>query len=82
MHRKSQRDLDPLDLELMERAFESALAAAKGNNVLTGELECDEELEANLLREITEIALVNGVSDAETLRDILLTKLLRRRIAG
>ena len=75
MHRKPQRDLDPLDLELMERAFESARAAVKGNNVLTSELECDEELEANLLRELIEIALVNGVSDAETLRDILLTKL-------
>jgi hypothetical protein len=59
----------------MERAFESARAAAKGNNVLTSELECDEELEANLLRELIEIALVNGVSDAETLRDILLTTL-------
>ena len=72
---KPQCDLDPLDLELMERAFESARAAAKGNSVLTSELESDEELEATLLRELIEIALVNGVSDAETLRDILLTKL-------
>ncbi len=59
----------------MERAFESARAIAKGNNMLTSELESDEELEANLLRELIEIALVNGVSDAEALRDILLNTL-------
>ena len=75
MHPKPQCDLDPLDLELIERALEGARAAAKGNSVLTSELESDEELEANLLRELIEIALVNGVSYAETLRDILLKTL-------
>jgi hypothetical protein len=67
-----RRYLDPLDLELVERAFESARAAVKGNHGLSSELNTDEELEASLRQELIEIALVNGVRDAETLRDILL----------
>ena len=39
---------------------------------LSSELDTDEELEASLRQELIEIALVNGVRDAETLRDILL----------
>jgi len=35
----------------------------------------DEELEAALRRELIEIARFNGVSDPETLRDILLASL-------
>lgn len=35
-------------------------------------LDTDEELETSLRQELIEIALVNGVRDAETLRDILL----------
>ena len=65
------RHLDPLDRELVERALESDWVAFK-SNVLSGELDSDEELEANLRRELIEIALVNGARDAETLRDILL----------
>jgi hypothetical protein len=62
--------LDPFDHELIERALESAWVAAKGN-VPSGELDSDEALEADLRRELIEIALVNGATDAETLRDIL-----------
>ena len=36
----------------------------------------DEELEAELRRELVEIARVNGVSDPETLKDILLDSAL------
>jgi hypothetical protein len=63
--------LDPLDRELVERALESAWVAFKAN-MPSGQLDSDEELEANLRRELIEIALVNGVSDVETLRDILI----------
>jgi len=35
----------------------------------------DESLEANLRRELIEIASFDGVSDPETLRDLLLTRL-------
>jgi hypothetical protein len=72
MRSKLIRYLDPLDLELVERAMESARAAVKGNHGLSSELSTDEELEATLRQELIEIALVNGVRDAETLRDILL----------
>ena len=64
------RELDPLDRELVERALESAWATFKGH-VPSDELDSDEALEANLRRELIEIALVNGARDAETLRDIL-----------
>jgi hypothetical protein len=39
------------------------------------ELDIDEELEADLRRELIEIALNNGVSDPETPRDVLLSTL-------
>jgi hypothetical protein len=72
MRSKLIRYLDPLDLELVERAFESAHAAFKSNHGLSSQLDTDEDLEASLQQELIEIALVNGVRDAETLRDILL----------
>jgi hypothetical protein len=72
MHSKFRRELDPLDLELVERAFEGAWLAVKENNLLAAELDSDEELEATLRRELIEIALSNGVRDAEMLRDALL----------
>jgi hypothetical protein len=72
MHSKSRRDLDPLDLELVERALESTWMAVNGKRVLNSQLDSDGELEANLRRELIEIVLANGVSDSEMLRDILL----------
>ena len=71
MHGKFERDLDPLERELLERAFESAWVAVKENGALV-DLDSDEELEAALRRELIEIALFNGANDAETLRDVLL----------
>jgi hypothetical protein len=75
MQSKLRHNFDPLDLEVMERALESAWAVVKGNHVSTEELDTDEQLEANLRRELIEIALINGVTDPETLRDILLSTL-------
>ena len=72
MRSKLRHYLDPLDLELVERAFESARAAFKSNHRLSSELDTDEELEASLREELIEIALISGVRDGETLRDILL----------
>ena len=68
---KFRRDLDPLDLELLERAW----VAVKENDSLV-DLDSDEALEANLRRELIDIARFNGVSDAEVLRDVLLAALL------
>jgi hypothetical protein len=75
MHSRFKRDLDPLDLELLERAFEGAWVAVKENDSLV-DLDTDEALEAILRLELIEIARFNGVSDAESLRDVLLAALL------
>jgi hypothetical protein len=66
-----QSDLDPLDLEILERAFDGVCAVVKES----GHLSSDEALEATLRRELIEIARLNGASDAETLRDIFLAAL-------
>jgi hypothetical protein len=44
----------------------------KVNPTLSNELDSDEEFEASLRRELIEIALVHGVTNADTLRDILI----------
>ena len=74
---KLRRDLDPLDLEILERAFESAVVALKEDDAYN-DLDSDEALEANLRRELADIARANGVSDADTLRDVLLAALSDR----
>ena len=74
---KFRCDLDPLDLELLERVFESAWLALRENDTIV-DVESDEELEDALRRELIEIARLNGVSDAETLRDVLLTAMSDR----
>ena len=66
-----RHELDPLDVEILQRAFEVTWAAIKASGQ-SFDFESDEELEAALHRELTEIARFNGVSDPETLRDILL----------
>lgn len=52
--RSLRRELDPLDLEILDRAFDATQAVAS-----------DEGLEAILRRELVEIACFNGVSDPE-----------------
>jgi hypothetical protein len=74
---KLRRDLDPLELEILERAFEGAVVALKENDALN-DLDSDEALEASLRSELAEIARSSGVSDADTLRDVLLAALSDR----
>ena len=73
--RQPRHELDPLDLEILERAFDATWAAVKGNDRHV-EFESDEGLEPSLRRELIEIAYFNEVSDPETLRDMVLSKLL------
>jgi hypothetical protein len=71
---KLRRDLDPLDNEFLERALESAGSAVKQNSSHI-DLESDQQLEAELRRELIEIARSYGASGVETMRcDILLAK--------
>ena len=74
MLRSLRHELDPLDLEILERAFAATWAAVKGNDP-PYDFDSDEGLEAILRRELIEIACFNGVNDPETLRDILLARL-------
>jgi len=59
----------------MERAFDAALAAIR-EGIHRLDCDSDEVLETILRRELIEIACLNGVSDPETLRDILLSRCL------
>ena len=63
--------MDPLDAEILQRAFEAWTAIKESGRSV--DFESDEELEAALRRELIEMARFNGVSDPEILRDILLT---------
>jgi hypothetical protein len=67
-------ELDPLDNKILERPFDAALEAIKKSGQHF-DAESDEELEAALCRELIEIARFNGVSDPETLKDILMASL-------
>lgn len=74
MFRSLRHKLDPLDREILERAFDAAWSAVKENDPPI-DCDSDEGLEAILQRELIEIARFNGVSDPEILRDILLSHL-------
>ena len=64
-------DLDPLDLEVLERALEGTPDAIKTPPAVA-ELESDEELERALRGELAEMIRANGVSDADALLDIFI----------
>jgi hypothetical protein len=72
---RSLRDqFDPLDREILERAFEATWSAIK-DKISPADFDRNEGLEAILRTELIEIAYSNGVSDPECLRDILLARL-------
>ena len=73
LYKSPRNELDPLDSEILERAFETTWDTIKGTDQHF-DAESDEELEAALRRELIEIARLNGVSDPETLKDVLLVR--------
>jgi hypothetical protein len=66
-----QRDLDPLDLEIVERALQCVSDLIKAGST-SADLESDEELELALRSELAEMVRVSGVRDADALLDILI----------
>ena len=74
LYKSPKNELDPLDREFLERAFDATWELIKGSHQLF-DADSDEELEAEVRRELVEIARVNGVSDPETLKDILLASM-------
>jgi hypothetical protein len=71
VYKSPKNALDPLDREILERAFDVTWESIKGSNQHF-DADSDEELEAEVRRELVEIARINGVRDPETLKDILL----------
>jgi len=59
-----RHEFDPLEREILERAFDAALAVIG-----------DGGAKSFLRGKLIEVARVNGLSDPETMRDILLTRL-------
>ena len=62
LYKSPRNELDPLDSEILERAFETTWDTIKGTDQHF-DAESDEELEAALRRELIEIARFNGLSD-------------------
>jgi hypothetical protein len=69
--RLPQQNLDSLDRELSERLLTLNLPSSNGNPSI--EFDSDEGLELILRRELFEIACFNGMSDPETLRELVST---------
>ena len=70
-----RHEFDPLDREILERAFDATLEVVQGNRPSIVNFDGNDGLKAIIRRELIEIAHLNGLSDPETLRDILLTRL-------
>ena len=79
-HKSPRNELDPLDNEILERALDATWDAIKSTGQHL-EAESDEELEVALRRELIEIARLNGASDPDTLKDILLASIPSPRAA-
>jgi len=75
-----KRDLDPLDLEVVERAFEVASDAIKTKAPF--DPDSDEALEAAMRQELLQMICSSGVSDPEALLDILLADFSERDSSG
>ena len=74
MFKSPRHEFDPLDREILERAFYAAWATVKetDRSVAFGG---DESLASVLRSKLLEIAQTNSFNDAEDLRDILLDRL-------
>lgn len=65
--------LDPLDLEIVERALEGVSEAVRNESL--AERESDEGLRAALRRELIQLVRSSGISDPDALRDILVVNM-------
>ena len=71
MFRSLRHQFDPLDREILERAFDATLALVANDRITTV-----------LRKELIEVAESNELSDAETLRDLVLARLQFRSDPG
>jgi hypothetical protein len=70
-----RQEFDPLDREILERAFDVAWVTVKETKRLENGVDCDDKLTAILRSALIEIAQTKRFSDAESLLDILLDRL-------
>ena len=70
-----RQEFDPLDREILERAFDVAWVTVKETGGLDTEFDSDEKLTATLRSNLIEIAQTKRFSDAESLLDFLLDRL-------
>jgi hypothetical protein len=69
-----RQEFDPLDREILERAFDVAWVTVKETKRLGNGFDSDDKLTA-MLSNLIEIAQTKRFSDAESLLDILLDRL-------
>lgn len=74
MFNSLRQEFDPLDREILERAFDVAWATVKENDRLDTGFDSDDELTALLRSNLIEIAQTKRFSDAEALLDVLLDR--------
>jgi hypothetical protein len=70
-----KQEFDPLDREILERAFDVAWATVKETERLAPCFDNDNNLTAVLRSNLIEIAQMKRFSDAEALLDVLLDRL-------
>jgi hypothetical protein len=69
-----RRDLDPLDLEIVERAVQGVSDAIRTCTAPVG-LESDKELELALRLDLAEMVCASGVGDVDALLEILIERM-------
>jgi hypothetical protein len=69
-----RHEFDPLDRELLDRAFHAALAETQSKRFLP-QIDAVESLETVLRAKLIEIIRTNDFTDAEALRDGVLERL-------
>lgn len=75
MFRSLRDQFDPLGRQILEGAFDATWSAIEGS-ISPVEFDRDEGLDIMIRRGLIEIARFNEVSDPESLRDVLLARLL------
>jgi hypothetical protein len=74
------QEFDPLDREILERAFDVAWATVKQTDRLVTGFDNDDKLTAVLRSNLIEIAQTKRFSDAEALLDVLLDRLMPAKL--
>lgn len=77
MFKSPRHKFDPLDREILERAFDVAWATVKESERLVAGFDNEDNLAAALRSNLIAIAQTKRFSDTETLLDILLDHLTR-----